>query len=227
MSAILCLDSATGTCSVAVVVNGEVVAQHVSKKQRSHTEMITILVQRCMEDAALAYDQLSAVAVIAGPGSYTSLRIGASTAKGVCYAHDLPLIAVDTLEHIVQPVLSDIESGCLAVAMLDARRMEVYTAGFTPAGERISPNEPVIVQEDFPDRYRGHNILLAGDGAAKTKDLLADQIAVSYSESHALAGDMAGLAQEAYRRSDFVDVAYWEPNYIKPVNIIKSKKKLL
>jgi tRNA threonylcarbamoyladenosine biosynthesis protein TsaB len=180
-----------------------------------------------MQDAALDYDQLSAVAVIAGPGSYTSLRIGASTAKGLCYAHDIPLIAVDTLEHIVQPILRDLASASLAVAMLDARRMEVYTAGFTQDGERTTSNDPVIVQEDFPDRYDSHKIVLVGDGAAKTRDILADHSAVTYSEAHALAGDMAGLAEKAYRKSDFVDVAYWEPNYIKPVNIIKSKKKLL
>lgn len=228
MSTILCIDSATGTCSVAVAIDGETVCEHVSAEQRSHTEMITILIDRCIQEAGVSYDGLSAVAVIAGPGSYTSLRIGASTAKGLCYAHDIPLIGIDTLEHIVQPILADVPAASLAVAMLDARRMEVYTAGFYGSGARYNANEPVVVLDDFVEQqYGDHDVILVGDGASKTQALLEHHPQVAYRDVQALAGDMAGLAHKAYRRSDFVDVAYWEPNYIKPVHIIKRKKKLL
>lgn len=224
---ILCLDSATAICSVALWHNGQVISEHISERRRSHTEMITLLANRCVVDSGLHYRDLDAVAVIAGPGSYTSLRIGASTAKGLCYALSIPMIAIDTLEHIVQPVLAELRTEQKAIAMLDARRMEVYSAAFDKDGLRLADNAAVVVDADFTVRYGSGEYLLVGDGAAKTEDILASNPDVHFSDHLASASHMGKLAVRKYKSGEFVDVAYWEPNYTKPVNIIKSKKKLL
>ena len=147
---ILCLETATPSCSVALVHNGEVLACEEDPKGQNHSEKITLFIDSVMKKAGISYDQLDAVAVSMGPGSYTGLRIGVSTAKGICYAVSKPLIAVETLHAMAYgaPVVKTFPETSLRVPMIDARRMEVYAAIFDENVNKIKDTEAVIIDEN-------------------------------------------------------------------------------
>lgn len=226
MAVILCLDSSSDICSVSICDGGTTLVCKASEKVRSHSDTITLLVQQCIEAAGVRYDDLDAVAVSGGPGSYTSLRIGASTAKGICYALDLPLIALDTLQIIAQQAINTATGSDIIVAILDARRMEVYERHFDAEGQQLTDTAPRIIGEDYLTELVGH-IHLCGNGVEKAMTMLHGRNSITCYQEAGGAQWMAVLAEQAYLERELVDVVRWEPNYIKPVNIIKSKKKLL
>ena len=223
---ILCLETATPSCSVALVHNGEVLACEEDPKGQNHSEKITLFIDSVMKKAGISYDQLDAVAVSMGPGSYTGLRIGVSTAKGICYAVSKPLIAVETLEAMAYGgkvvISSEVEKSSLngnimLVPAIDARRMEVYAAIFDGNINKIKDTEAVIIDENsFADLKKDHHLYLFGDGADKCADLFAndDKITV-IKEFYCSAKYMNTIAQQKFNNSEFVDVAYFEPFYLK------------
>lgn len=218
---ILCLETATPTCSVAINDGNRNLALRECKGQNAHSEKITIFIKEVMEEIGLDYSQLDAVAVSQGPGSYTGLRIGVSTAKGVCYAAGLPLMAIDTLhamaygmKHLIN---IDMEQADLWVPMIDARRMEVYCSVFDFSLNKVKDTAALVVDEHcFDDLLKEHRLWLFGDGAPKLKTLFKDvpniQIVDDFAPSAAY---MATLTDQALKASDFVDVAYFEPFYLK------------
>jgi tRNA threonylcarbamoyladenosine biosynthesis protein TsaB len=167
--------------------------------------------------------------VSAGPGSYTGLRIGTSVAKGICFALDIPLIAVDTLTTMSQAVLaSGVEVGddTLLCPMIDARRMEVYTALHDKRLKTIEETNAKIIDEDsFADVLEKNRVLFFGNGAAKCKDVIKSSNAVFVDNIFPLAANMSPLAEKAFIENDFVDVAYFEPFYLKSFVATISKKK--
>ena len=223
---ILCLETATPSCSVALVHNGEVLACDEDPKGQNHSEKITLFINSVMKKAGISYDQLDAVAVSMGPGSYTGLRIGVSTAKGICYAVSKPLIAVETLHAMAFGGLSVVSGRFLRsqssvemtlVPMIDARRMEVYAAIFDENVNKIKDTEAVIIDENsFADLKKDHHLYLFGDGADKCAELFAndDKITV-IKDFYCSAKYMNTIAQQKFNNSEFVDVAYFEPFYLK------------
>ena len=225
---ILCLETATPSCSVALVHNGEVLACEEDPKGQNHSEKITLFIDAVMKKAGISYNQLEAVAVSMGPGSYTGLRIGVSTAKGICYAVSKPLIAVETLHAMAYGMVDTFPETSLRIPMIDARRMEVYAAIFDENLNKIKDTEAVIVDENsFSDLKKDHQIYLFGDGADKFAELFEkDEKITVVKDFHCSAKYMNIIAQQKLNNKDFVDVAYFEPFYLKDFVATVSRKKL-
>jgi tRNA threonylcarbamoyladenosine biosynthesis protein TsaB len=189
--------------------------------QNAHSEKITNFIREVMEEAKIDYPQLDAVAVSQGPGSYTGLRIGVSTAKGICYAADLPLMAIDTLEAMAYGMKdklgSQIGPDDLLVPMIDARRMEVYASVFDANLNRINDTAALVIDENsFEDLRKDHRLWLFGDGAPKLSKLFENQPNINIIDGFKpSAAYMKVLAELALQQQQFVDVAYFEPFYLK------------
>ena len=220
---ILCLETSTAVCSVSLVDKGNVGALRESVDGQNHAEKITVFIDEVMKEAGVAYKDLDAVATSMGPGSYTGLRIGVSAAKGLCYAMEKPLIAIDTLaamaEGFVSSQLSAVsfQFSTILCPMIDARRMEVYTAFFNEKMERISDTEALVVDENsFMELKQNNHLYLFGDGADKLASLFENEANITVVEKfHCSAAYMAKLAEDAFKNKQFVDVAYFEPFYLK------------
>lgn len=218
---ILCLETATSVCSVALNSACCTLALRETEGQNSHSEKITNFIQSVMDEVGIDYSKLDAVAVSKGPGSYTGLRIGVSTAKGICYAADLPMMAIDTLEamaHGIKDKLgSQIGPDDLLIPMIDARRMEVYAAVFDTHLQKINDTAALIIDENsFEDLRKDHHLWLFGDGAPKLKKVFENQQNISIIEGFKpSAGYMHLLAEQTLQKQDFVNVAYFEPFYLK------------
>ncbi len=227
MAKILQIETATAVCSVALSINGETISVKEEQGQNLHAANLTLFIDEVIKAAGLSYSELDAIAVSKGPGSYTGLRIGVSTAKGLCYALDKPLIAVETLEMMAAGFLAEnpAYSG-LICPMIDARRMEVYTSVFASSLNVLLPTEAKIIDEtSFADLLSQHPITFLGDGAAKCAEVLTQQNAKFDSANFNSAAYMSKLAIHAFDNSDFEDVAYFEPFYLKDFVVTQSKKQ--
>ena len=215
------METATPVCSVALNDGCCTLALRETEGQNAHSEKITNFIREVMETAGIDYRQLDAVAVSQGPGSYTGLRIGVSTAKGICYAADLPLMAIDTLEAMAQGMKaklgSQIAENDLLIPMIDARRMEVYAATFDANLNKINDTAALVIDEhSFKDLQKDHHLWLFGDGAPKLGNLFENQPNISIVEGFKpSAAYMCPLAESALKAQRFVDVAYFEPFYLK------------
>lgn len=228
MGKILCIDTATDICSVALSVDGELSDKMESIEDRSHAKLLTVLIQDILIKNGLQATDLDAVAVSQGPGSYTGLRIGVSAAKGICYASNLPLIGISTLKIIAAAFLQreSISENSVVLPMLDARRMEVYYAEYDYKLNEIKTATPLVIEEkSFADYANKDEIVLLGSGAEKCKDFLTLSNARYLIEQTNKAEYMVALAEKDFVRKKFVNVAYFEPAYLKPFIATQSKKK--
>jgi tRNA threonylcarbamoyladenosine biosynthesis protein TsaB len=224
---ILQIETATTVCSVALAKEGEIVAFKQIDLRNIHAEVITVFIDELMSSAGITYNDLDAIAVSCGPGSYTGLRIGVSTAKGLCYALEKPLIAIETLEAMAFGAISAaayINSDLLLCPMIDARRMEVYTAIFNTTGNRIQPTSAEVIDENsFYKLLQNNKVLFFGDGAEKCYAVLGHhpnaQFLPGFTNS---ATHLTKNAAEKFRLKNFEDVAYFEPFYLK--DFIAGKK---
>lgn len=225
MALILCLETSAEVCSVGLVEDGNMISLQESDEPNSHTELITILIQKCFATSAYKISDLEAVAVCEGPGSYTSLRVGTATAKGLCYGLSIPLIALDSLS-ILAAGIDDfkIEPDQIIVPMIDARRMEVYSAIYNAQKIKISPTQAVILDNTIFDSFPvNKGVHLCGSGALKYyENFKNEQIMLHH--LNASASFMVSLAENAYQNKMFSSLAYYNPNYLKLPNITKSKK---
>ena len=218
---ILCLETATPVCSVALNSACCTLAMRETEGQNAHSEKITNFIHEVMEEAKIDYPQLDAVAVSQGPGSYTGLRIGVSTAKGICYAADLPLMSIDTLEAMAYGMKdklgSQIGPNDLLIPMIDARRMEVYASVFDANLNKINDTAALVIDENsFEDLRKDHRLWLFGDGAPKLSKLFENQPNINIIDGFKpSAAYMKVLAERALQQQQFVDVAYFEPFYLK------------
>jgi tRNA threonylcarbamoyladenosine biosynthesis protein TsaB len=219
VATILNIETATGVCSVALAVDGKVVAIKESYTKNSHAELITLFCEAVVNEAGIGFHELDAVAVSKGPGSYTGLRIGVSTAKGYCFATDKPLISIGTLEAMAAGMITneDHPKDFLYCPMIDARRMEVYAAFFDGELKEIKPTKAVVVDENsFGELLSASKIIFAGDGAAKCKEVLSHQPNAFFKDGFSpSAAFMAQLSEKKFKQQDFEDVAYFEPFYLK------------
>lgn len=213
MAFILNIETATKNCSVAIAQDGIVSAlKEYAGEGYAHAEKLHVFIEEVLKETGITYADLSAVAISMGPGSYTGLRIGVSAAKGLCYALNIPLIAIDTLELLARKI--EVAEGVI-VPMIDARRMEAYTAVFDADYSKARETKAEIIAEDFFAGQQG-SVHLVGDGAAKCATVLTDDKFVYHTEVlYPSAGEMAALSYDAYKKSDTVDVAYFEPFYLK------------
>ncbi len=237
MERLILIETSTALCSVALAENDEIVSYKESSAPKAHASLTAVFIDEILKEQGLALADCDAVCVSMGPGSYTGLRVGVSTAKGLCFGSGKPLLAVGTLDTLVAQaadlsVIPDLTRNLPAqgfthiIPMIDARRMEVYTAVFTPDGEQLTETSPVIIDENsFVEYLEAGPVLLIGDGAGKCADLIKHPNA-RFLQCHPHASAMLKPALKAYRSGDFKDVAYFEPFYLKEFVATVSKKKL-
>lgn len=194
----------------------------------SHAAQITLMIETTVKKAGVSLADLSALAVSQGPGSYTALRIGFSTAKGICYALDKPLITVDTLQALALATWQLEQKTAFYCPMIDARRMEVYAAIFDENNQLVEPAKAIKIESDTFNTYfiENQSLVFSGSGAEKCKTVLTSPSA-QFSPVICSAKHLVPLAVQAFQRKDFANLAYAEPFYLKPPNITTSKKKLL
>lgn len=225
MGKILNIETSTQVCSVALSVDGKTVALQESNTESSHARQITVFAEQLMYKTGFNFQDLDAIAVSKGPGSYTGLRIGVSTAKGFCYSLDKPLISVGTLKSLAKGILLKLtdEGGnpddFLFCPMVDARRMEVYTAVYDSRLHEVRRVMAEVIDENsFADFFKqGKSLIFIGDGAAKCKEILTkvSSNAIFREEFLASATHIAPLAEEKFKAGNFEDTAYFEPFYLK------------
>lgn len=227
MPVILLLETATKVCSVGLSRSGEMIALREDKTpDYSHSSLLTVFADEVMKEASLAFNQLDAVAVSMGPGSYTGLRIGVSAAKGFCFALNIPLIAISSLESLAYVAAAKAnENYDLLVPMIDARRMEVYTAVFDQNLHIRKPTSAMIIDENsYHDKLTTNKILFFGDGAAKCREVINHPHARFNETIHSSATGLLKPSLLKFENRDFEDTAYFEPFYLK--DFIAGKPKI-
>lgn len=227
MSLLLSIDSATRVCSVALHEDGNLLASQHLYIDKSHSGLLTVLIDHVLQYAGYKTTDLSAVAVSEGPGSYTGLRIGASTAKGLCFALDIPLVTVGTLEAMAAGMSVFAEENSLLCPMIDARRMEVYCLLSKSTGEVVQPAQAEIIDENsFEQELKGQKIYFFGDGAAKCLPLLERHLNARFINGIVPSAVNVGeVGWKKFVAEDLADVAYFEPYYLKEFYSPKPKTK--
>ena len=236
MSIILHIETSTKACSVAIAEGGHLLASDFRLFEHyAHAETVNPMIQSVMKEAKRNFKDLEAIAVSSGPGSYTGLRIGISSAKGFCYGLEIPLIAISSLEvmangaqnYIVNETADsdadihqeDNQSDAVLVPMMDARRMEVYSATFDKDLKRIDNDKAIVVDENFTTRFEGEKIYYFGDGMPKCISVLEkDSRSIFIDAIYPDAKNMIKISLEKFRNSEFEDLAYFEPEYLKEFN---------
>jgi tRNA threonylcarbamoyladenosine biosynthesis protein TsaB len=213
MALILNIETATKNCSVSLADEGEVVAlKEYAGEGYLHAEKLHVFITDVLNGANKGFTDLDAVAVSMGPGSYTGLRIGVSAAKGLCYSLNIPLIAVDTLELLARRIT--VHEGVI-IPLIDARRMEVYKAVYDPAYNISRPVAAEIITDASFNEYQSQ-VHLVGDGAAKCKEIVNASNVIYYDDIiYPSAAQMGAVSYQKHKKSDTVDVAYFEPYYLK------------
>nr|WP_314867717.1 tRNA (adenosine(37)-N6)-threonylcarbamoyltransferase complex dimerization subunit type 1 TsaB [uncultured Flavobacterium sp.] len=222
MSYILNIETATKNCSVALAKEGKtILCKEIAEEGYSHAERLHVFIEEIVKEAGITFSDLAAIAVSQGPGSYTGLRIGVSAAKGLCYALGIPLIAVDTLQTLASQITV---SDGLIIPMIDARRMEVYSAVFDVNHQNKREIQAEIIDENSFQGY-DETLYFIGDCAEKCKSVLTkDNFVFLENIKYPSSKEMSRLSYEKYKISDTVDVAYFEPYYLKDFMITTSKK---
>ena len=229
MSTILAIETSGKYCSVALIHEGLAEFIREDEVEMNHARAIGPFVDECVNEARRREWKIDAVAVSMGPGSYTGLRIGLSMAKGLCFALDVPLIGVSTLKLIAVKAMFrniDWQGDEILVPMIDARRMEVYTAAYDFRLDALMEPQPLILtEESYSELPAGRIVYFMGDGAAKSKEVLKGEGRHWIDGVNPKASDMTALAEKAFREGDFLDVAYSVPEYLKEYEARKSTVK--
>ena len=228
MAYIIQLETTTKQCSVALSYKGNCISKKVLLAEHfSHDEKLHLFIREVLQEASVGFSELDAVSISKGPGSYTGLRIGVAAAKGLCFALDLPLIGIHTLELMVQPFIGKAEYAFF-IPMLDARRMEVYTAVFDNSKTWIQETNALDLEaQSFYDLLGDSPCLVFGNGASKFKTL-QPKINAHFTEtvSYPSAEDMSRLAWLEFQKKNFEDLATFEPFYLKDFQTTTPNKEL-
>ena len=224
MERLILIETSTALCSVALAEDGAITAYRESSAPKAHASLTAVFIQEVLDERGIRLDDCDAVCVSMGPGSYTGLRVGVSTAKGLCFGAGKPLIAVGTLDTLVAQAEKD-ENPEFIVPMIDARRMEVYTAVFKDNVQTTDTAPMIIDENSFSDLLEQGTVLFIGDGAGKCSDVIRHPNA-RFCQCNPKASAMLRPAMDAYKEKRFEDVAYFEPFYLKEFVATVSKKKL-
>lgn len=227
MATILSIETSTEVCSVALAKDGDVLCHRECFEGQTHATLLATYIQELLSEQKVDID---AVAVSCGPGSYTGLRIGVSTAKGLCYGWGIPLIAIDTLKVLccgAMKKMAEKEVSVWLCPMIDARRMEVYTGFFDQQlNQQVDTKAEIIEENSFSEILSQHSIVCFGNGAGKCKAILASPQVAYLDDIKPLAVNMAELAESYYKEKRFEDVAYFEPFYLKEFVATVGKNKV-
>jgi len=235
MAIILNIETSTEVCSVSLAKDGETLFQNESSEGLNHSQLLTVFIEDLFKENKVDFNQLDAVAVSKGPGSYTGLRIGVSVAKGLCFGLNIPLISIGSLSSMADQVASNMneyfrvenEEKVLICPMIDARRMEVYTALYDSNGETILPVVAEIIEENsFAEHLNTYKILFFGNGAEKCRTKITHSNAVFAGPEKTSARFMQNLSEKKYNLQQFEDVAYFEPFYLKDFVATIPKNKI-
>ncbi|MEP6737145.1 MAG: tRNA (adenosine(37)-N6)-threonylcarbamoyltransferase complex dimerization subunit type 1 TsaB [Chryseolinea sp.] len=225
MAILLSLETSSRVCSVALHIEDRILAISEIHQDQVHASKLAGLIEQIVKTSGIDLHQVSAVAISSGPGSYTGLRIGTSTAKGLCYALNIPLIAVTSLEVMAARVNSFNLSRYTVCPMIDARRMEVYCCMIDAGGRMISPVEAKIIDEvSFQAELESGPILFFGDGSDKCKPVIKHDNAFFVEGVYASAGELGTIAGRSFARNEFVDLTSFEPFYLKEFRIKSTAK---
>lgn len=228
MALILNIDTSTTVCSVALAQDGKIIGIKESNEGLNHSVLLGVYIDDILNNHHIHAAQLDAVAVSMGPGSYTGLRIGVSTAKGLCFGANKPLLAVPTLQVLARSVADQLQENALYCPMLDARRMEVYTAFFDCDNHTILDTKAEIITADsFADLLAAQKVYFFGNGSEKVKSILASPNACFIDQVETSARHLVPLSEELYQQEQFVDTAYFEPFYLKDFIATVPKKKII
>lgn len=230
MALILNIETSTEVCSVSLSRDGSLLFATIEKNGPSHATLIGTFVDEALKVAENIGLKPDAVAVSSGPGSYTGLRIGVSIAKGICYALGIPLISVSTLELMADTLINKLElsDDCLIRPVLDARRMEVYTALYDTKGKCLEePNALIIDNESFSEELKKGYLYIAGNGAEKIRNVVLSENAKFETTLFPDAANMINIAERKFKQSLFENVAYFEPFYLKDFVATVPKNKVL
>ena len=224
MAIILNIETSTKNCSVSIADTGKIIAiKELNNGNYSHAEVLHPFIENILAQGSVSKDEIDAIAVSKGPGSYTGLRIGVSAAKGLSFALSVPLISIDTLTALSFAI--SIDKG-LIVPMLDARRMEVYSAIFDKQHQKIREIKAEIIDENsFLAALEQGEVHFLGDGAHKCKEIITHRNAVFVDDMFPSSREMALLSYHKFKKNDFEDLAYFEPFYLKDFIVIPEKKK--
>ena len=225
MALILSIETSTDVCSVALHENGVLVGSQLHQVEKSHSSLLPTIAIEVLEETNHTFEDLGAIAVSAGPGSYTGLRIGVTTAKGFCYSMEIPLISVDTLDIMIQAVKGKFKGDHLLCPMIDARRMEVYTKMVNENGDKVWSLQPKILDENSFKEFN-NMVYVFGNGAPKFKEINTQENLIFIDEIVPDAMNMGELAYNKFQSGQFEDVAYFEPNYLKEWRTTMPKNKL-
>jgi len=229
MPKILSIETGTSICSVVLSDGKQVIALRESNGEPAHAAKLSVFIEEILSTQKLQVSDLDAIAISEGPGSYTGMRIGTSTAKGLCFGANKPLIAVGSLQSLAKLAVEKTNPApeILLCPMIDARRMEVYTALYNSNAEKITEVSAQIVDENtYTELLKTHRIIFFGDGAEKCKSAINSPNA-TFADISASATGMIDIATEKFANSDFVDVAYFEPFYLKDFVATTPKKKVI
>ncbi|CAM1359306.1 tRNA (adenosine(37)-N6)-threonylcarbamoyltransferase complex dimerization subunit type 1 TsaB [Tenacibaculum xiamenense] len=225
MALILNIETATKNCSVSLGKEGKLLAiKELNDGNYSHAEKLHPFIQEVLNESGIQMNDLDAVAISKGPGSYTGLRIGVSAAKGLCFANDIPLIALETLHSLATSI--SINSGYI-VPMLDARRMEVYSEVYNiDYSQQREIQAEIINEESFVTLLENNEVHFLGDGANKCKDVITSENAIFHDDKFPSSREMVELSYTKFKENKFEDVAYFEPFYLKDFVVTPEKKKV-
>lgn len=231
MPLLLNIETATQICSVSLSQNGQLIAFRESRKGLDHATKLTPFIEEVLQEANFSYQDLDAVAVSKGPGSYTGLRIGVSTAKGIAYAQNIPLISVNTLQSLAWQIIhrnkAEMPVDAWLCPMIDARRMEVYSVFFDRSLQaKTDISAEIITENSFAQTLAQRPVYFFGNGAAKCQQVITHANAHFISDISLSSNDMISLSLEAFLNKKFEDTAYFEPFYLKDFIATVPKKNI-
>lgn len=227
MAVILSLETSTPVCSIAVHNNGVLLGAKSLDVPSAHSEKLMGMIEALLNECKLAVDQITAIAVSEGPGSYTGLRIGVSVAKGLAFANDIPLIGIGTLKALAYAAKSRVNEAGVIIAMLDARRMEVYREVFDQELKPIEKLDAEIIDENsYLELLDRGKVYFVGDAVKKVSEVIGHPNAV-FLDVPISAHYVGILAYQKFQREEFADLAYFVPNYLKEFKALQSKKNPL
>jgi len=228
MALILNIETSTEVCSVALAKEGKIISHREDTKGLNHAKLLAPFIDEVIKEAGITSKQLDAVAVSIGPGSYTGLRIGVSMTKGLCFGISKPAIAVPTLKALAKEVATKLQKDALYCPMIDARRMEVYTALFNRDNKEILKTSAKVITEDsFKEYLEQEKLIFFGNGSKKTRNLIKSTNAEFIDDITTSATHMVNISEDMYNNKEFVDTAYFEPLYLKDFIATVPKKGII
>lgn len=228
MNLILCIESTADFCSVCLFKGDEMISYTSSNEKHAHSRYLAVLIDNCLKDKGFTPQNLDAIAISSGPGSYTGLRVGAAIAKGMCYVLQIPLIAIDSLYILASPYFKQDPTDSIIIPTIDARRDEAYISHYNSNGEQLIESTPhIFTNQSFFEYHEDKQLIICGNAAQKASQIIENRKNLVFYQTLPTAKAMGKMALAEFEGQNFANTAYFEPNYIKSPNITTPKKPLI